>query len=72
MSFDIIIGRNASDKKSFGSQGLIPIGKTYVTMGNYTSLSNPLFLDVARSHVVLIAGRGEVVNLTLWELLQRL
>ncbi len=58
MPFNINIGRNESDKKLFGeTNGLIPIGKTYVTMGNYTSLSNPIFMDVARSHVVLIAGK---------------
>ncbi len=57
MPFDIHIGRNESDKKLFGKNGLIPIGKTYVTMGNYTSLSNPMFMDVARSHVVLVAGK---------------
>ena len=58
MPFNINIGRNESDKKLFGeTNGLVPIGKTYVTMGNYTSLSNPIFMDVARSHVVLVAGK---------------
>ena len=50
MPYDIIIGRNESDKKKFGDRGLIYIGKSYVTMGNYTSLSNNLYMDVARSH----------------------
>lgn len=57
MSYDIILGRDASDKKKFGSSGLIHIGKGYVTMGNYTSMSNNIFLDVARSHVILVAGK---------------
>ena len=57
MPFDIIIGRNESDKKAFGHRGLAFLGKSYVTMGNYTSLSNPIFMDVARSHVVLISGK---------------
>jgi len=57
MSFDVIIGRNESDKKAFGKNGLAFIGKSFVTMGNYTSLSNPIYLDVARSHVILIAGK---------------
>ena len=26
-------------------------------MGNYTSLSNPIYMDVARSHVILISGK---------------
>ncbi|MEK6894245.1 MAG: DUF87 domain-containing protein [Nanoarchaeota archaeon] len=57
MSYDIILGRDASDKKKFGSSGLIKIGKGYVTMGNYTSMSNNILLDVARSHVILVAGK---------------
>ncbi|MDP2947757.1 MAG: LAGLIDADG family homing endonuclease [Nanoarchaeota archaeon] len=57
MPFDVIIGRNESDKKVFGERGLAFIGKSYVSMGNYTSLSNPIFLDVARSHVILISGK---------------
>jgi len=57
MPFDVIVGRNESDKKAFGNRGLAYLGKTYVSMGNYTSLSNPIFIDVARSHVVLISGK---------------
>ena len=57
MPYDLIVGRNESDKKLFAKRGLAYIGKTFVTMGNYTSLSNPMFLDVARSHVILIAGK---------------
>ena len=57
MPFDIIIGRNESEKNLFGKRGLIYIGKSYVTMGQYTSLSNPVFMDVAKSHVVLVAGK---------------
>ncbi len=57
MPFDIIIGRNEGDKKDFGNRGLAFIGKTFVTMGNYTSLSNPIYLDIARTHVLLIAGK---------------
>ena len=66
MSYNIILGRDASDKKKFGDAGLVFLGKGYVTMGNYTSLSNNLYLDVARSHVVLIAGkRGSGKSYTL-------
>jgi len=57
MPYDIIIGRNKTDKKKFKDKGLIYIGKGYVTMGNYTSLSNLIWLDVAKSHVILIAGK---------------
>src|SRR3989344_4977798 len=66
MAYDIILGRDASDKKKFGQSGLIHIGKGYVTMGNYTSMSNNIFLDVARSHVILVAGkRGSGKSYTL-------
>lgn len=57
MPFDVVIGRNESDKKAFGKRGLAFIGKSFVTMGNYTSLSNPIYMDVARPHVVLISGK---------------
>jgi uncharacterized protein len=66
MSFDVVVGRNESDKKEFGSRGLAFIGKSFVTMGNYTSLSNPIYMDVARSHVVLVSGkRGSGKSYTL-------
>ncbi len=57
MPYDIILGRDAADKKRFGAKGLIYLGKGYVTMGQYTSLSNLIYMDVARSHVVLVAGK---------------
>ncbi len=57
MAYDIIIGRNEGDKKEFGSKGLIYLGKGFVKMGQYTSLSNKIFLDVIRTHVILIAGK---------------
>ena len=66
MAYDIIIGRDASDKERFGDKGLIFLGKGYVKMGNTTSLSNKIWLDVARSHVILIAGkRGSGKSYTL-------
>jgi uncharacterized protein len=66
MAHDIIIGRTDADKEKFGERGLIFIGKGYVKMGNYTSLSNKIWLDVARSHVVLVAGkRGSGKSYTL-------
>ncbi len=66
MPYDIIIGRNKEDKKKFGNQGLIYIGKGYVQMGNYTSLSNKIWLDIARSHVILVSGkRGSGKSYTL-------
>ncbi len=57
MPFDIVVGRDEGDRKLFRKRGLAFIGKSFVTMGNYTSLSNPIYMDVARSHVVLISGK---------------
>src|SRR3989339_1266331 len=57
MAYDIIIGRDSSDKVKFGDRGIIYLGKGYVKMGQYTSLSNKMWMDVARSHVVMIAGK---------------
>ena len=66
MPFDLIVGRNASDKKDFGERGLAFLGKSFVTMGNYTSLSNPIYMDIVRSHVVLVSGkRGSGKSYTL-------
>jgi DNA helicase HerA-like ATPase len=66
MPYDIIVGRNSSDKKAFANKGLAYIGKGYVKMGQYTSLSNKIFMDVIRSHVVLVAGkRGSGKSYTL-------
>mgnify|MGYP001606052294 CR=1 FL=1 len=66
MPYDIIIGRNQSDKKIFQDKGLIFLGKGYVKMGQHTSLSNKIYMDVARSHVVLVAGkRGSGKSYTL-------
>ncbi|MFH1248606.1 MAG: DUF87 domain-containing protein [archaeon] len=66
MPYDIIVGRDEADKKRLGTNGLIYIGKQYVKMGQTSSLSNRILMDVARSHVVLIAGkRGSGKSYTL-------
>ncbi len=57
MPYDVIIGRTEADKQRFGKEGLVYIGKGYVQMGTTSSLSNPILMDVARSHVVLISGK---------------
>ncbi len=57
MAYDIIVGRTKSDKKKFGDRGTIFLGRSYVKMGATTSLSNRILMDVARSHVVLVAGK---------------
>jgi len=73
MAYDIIIGRDEADKKRFGDKGLIYIGKGYVKMGQYTSLSNKILMDVARSHVVLVAGkRGSGKSYTIGAIMEEL
>jgi len=57
MPYDIIIGRDKVDKKKFGIKGTIFLGKQYVKMGQTTSLSNNIYMDVARSHVVFVCGK---------------
>ena len=66
MPYNIQIGRNLSDKELFGDKGYIFLGKNYVKMRQYTSLSNKIFMDVVRSHVILVAGkRGSGKSYTL-------
>ncbi|MCK5026562.1 MAG: DUF87 domain-containing protein, partial [Nanoarchaeota archaeon] len=57
MVYDIIIGRSAEDRKELGTKGAVHIGKHYVKMGQVTSLSNDVYMDVTRSHVVFICGK---------------
>ncbi len=57
MTYDVIVGRNEADKKEFGKRGVIYIGKQYVKMGQTTSLANKVFMDINRSHVVLVSGK---------------
>jgi uncharacterized protein len=73
MAYDIIIGRDKSDKERFGDRGLVYIGKGYVKMGNYTSMSNKIWMDIARSHVILVAGkRGSGKSYTLGAIAEEL
>lgn len=55
--YDIIVGRDEFDRHRFGEEGVIFLGKHYVKMGRTTSLSNNIYLDVARSHVVFVCGK---------------
>jgi len=57
MPYEIIIGRDEKDKEKFGTKGTVFIGKQYVKMGQTTSLSNNIYMDVLRSHVVFICGK---------------
>lgn len=55
--YEIIIGRSEADREKFGLKGTILLGKHYVKMGQTTSLSSPIYLDVNRSHVVFVVGK---------------
>lgn len=53
----IIIGRKPSDYEKFGELGTVLIGKQYVYMDQFISLANPVYMDVIRTHAILIAGK---------------
>lgn len=55
--YEIIIGRNEEDRKKFGLLGTTLIGRHYVKMGQITSLSGDIYIDVNRSHVVFVCGK---------------
>ena len=55
--YEIIVGRDEEDRKAFGDKGTFLIGKHYVKMGQTTSLSTGIYVDVLRSHVVSVFGK---------------
>ncbi len=57
MVFDVIIGRSKKDVGVFGTRGTVFLGKQYVKMGQTTSLSNPVYVDIAGAHIVFIVGK---------------
>ncbi|MFH1682723.1 MAG: Hint domain-containing protein, partial [Candidatus Woesearchaeota archaeon] len=57
MVFEVIIGRSKKDVAKYEKRGTVLIGKQYVQMGQTTSLSNPVYMDVAGAHVVFIVGK---------------
>ena len=64
--FNIVLGRGKGDLEKYGKEGTVLIGKQYVQMGQTSSLSNPIYLDVARAHAMLICGkRGSGKSYTL-------
>ncbi|HLC65447.1 MAG TPA: DUF87 domain-containing protein [Candidatus Nanoarchaeia archaeon] len=66
MVYDIIVGRTPEDAKKLGRKGAVLLGKQYVQMGQTASLSNEIFMDVTRSHVVFVCGkRGSGKSYTL-------
>ena len=57
MAYDIVIGRNKDNVNKFGKRGAILLGKQYIKMGQVTSLSNQVYMDVTTSHVVFVCGK---------------
>ena len=57
VTYDIVIGRTKHDKDKYGLNGTILLGKHYVTMGQTVALSNKIYLDMIRSHVVFVCGK---------------
>src|SRR3989344_1125618 len=65
MVFDVIIGRSKKDVEKYGKIGTAFLGKQYVQMGQTTSLSNLVYLDVASAHVMFIVckrGSGKCLH----------
>ena len=57
MPFDVIIGRAKKQREKLGTKATVFVGKQYVKMGQVTSLSNHVYLDVNEAHVVLVVGK---------------
>lgn len=54
---DIIVGRENADIQKFGSKGCVFLGKHTVGTGFDTHFTNPILMDVAEPHVMLIVGK---------------
>ena len=54
---EIIVGREPSNVQKFGSKGCVFLGKHTVSVGFETNLTNPILMDVAEPHVMLIVGK---------------
>jgi len=57
MVYEIILGREADDRKTYGTKGTIFLAKQYVKMAQITSLAQKVYLDMNRAHVVFVCGK---------------
>lgn len=57
MVYEIVLGRSKQDREKYGTEGTVLLGKHYVKMGAVTTLSQPVFLDLNKAHVVFVAGK---------------
>jgi len=66
MAFEIVAGRTPKQLEKYGLTGTIFLGKNYVSFDGSVSLANPIYLDVAGPHVILVSGkRGSGKSYTL-------
>jgi len=57
MVYEIVLGRERKEQEKFGTNGSILLGRHYVKMGAVTTLSQPVFLDINKAHVVFVCGK---------------
>lgn len=57
MVYEIILGREQKEQEKFGTYGTVLIAKHYVKMGAVTALSQPVYLDLNKAHVVFVCGK---------------
>ncbi len=57
MAEKIIVGRDRQDLARFGEKGTVFIGKHIVGKGNDSHVTNPVYMDVTRPHILLICGK---------------
>lgn len=55
--YDVVVGRSPSDLKKMGLRGTILLGKQYIKMGQVTTLSNKIYMDISSAHVAFICGK---------------
>lgn len=54
---EIVVGRDEEDRERYGKEGTAFFGKHIVGEGKEAHLTNPVHLDVARPHVMLLCGK---------------
>ena len=56
-NFEYVLGRDKKEINKFGKIGCGYLGKTIVQMGATFSLTNNIYLDLAKPHIVLVCGK---------------
>lgn len=57
MAYEIVLGREEAERDKWGIQGTVFLGKQYVKMDATTALSQPVYLDLNKAHVVFVTGK---------------